>query len=40
MLIEIQTFSFENNVFENVVCEMLSISSGPQCVNERGISGS
>ena len=32
ILIEIQTF-FEENTFENVVCEMLFISSRPQCVN-------
>ena len=31
ILIEIQTF-IEENTFENVVCEMLSISSRPQCV--------
>ena len=33
ILIEIQTFFFEENTFENVVCEMLFISSWPQCVN-------
>ena len=31
-LIEIQIFSFEENTFENVVCEMAVILSGPQCV--------
>ena len=34
ILIEIQTFFIEENTFENVVCEMLFISSRPQCVNE------
>ena len=33
ILIEIQTFFIEENTFENVVCEMLFISSRPQCVN-------
>ena len=33
VLIEIQTFSLKENTFENVVCEMLFISSRPQCVN-------
>ena len=40
ILIEIQTFSginifIEENTFENVVCEMLFISSRPQCVKTR-----
>ena len=35
ILIEIHTFSFTNlNALENVVCEMASILSRPQCVNE------
>ena len=33
ILIEIQTIFFEENTFENVVCEMLFVSSRPQCVN-------
>ena len=34
IVIEIQTFfSIEENTFKNVVCEMLFISSRPQCVN-------
>ena len=32
ILIEINTFSFTKNAFENVVCEMPSILSRPQCV--------
>ena len=31
-LTEIQKFSLKKNTFENVVCEMLSISSRPQCI--------
>ena len=33
ILIGIQTFSFTKNALENVVCEMASILSRPQCVN-------
>ena len=33
ILIGIQTFSFYENAHENVVCEMASILSQPQCVN-------
>ena len=35
ILIEIQTFSFiQGNAFGNVVCEMASIVSRPQCVKQ------
>ena len=33
LIINIYTFSFNKNVFENVVCEMAAILSRPQCVN-------
>ena len=33
ILIEIQTIFIDENTFENVACEMLFISSRPQCVN-------
>ena len=32
ILIEIRAFQLKKNAFENVVCEMLFISSRPQCV--------
>ena len=34
ILIKIQTFPLRKITFQNVVCEMLSISSQPQCVNQ------
>ena len=34
ILISIQTFSFKKNAFENVICEMASILSRPQWVNQ------
>ena len=33
MLIEIHTFSFKKNPFENVFWKMAAILSRPQCVN-------
>ena len=33
ILVGIQTFFIQENVLENVVCEMASILSRPQCVN-------
>ena len=33
ILFEIWNFSYKKNEFENVVCEMASILSQPQCVN-------
>ena len=35
ILIEIQTFSFQENAFENVVCEILAILFLPQCVKHK-----
>ena len=32
ILIAIETFSLQENAFENIVCEMASILSRPQCV--------
>ena len=34
ILIEILTFSLKKNAFESVVCEMATILSRPQCVNQ------
>ena len=36
ILIKVLTFSFKENVFESVVCEMASILSWPQCVKSKG----
>ena len=39
IVIEIQTFLLKKNTFENVVCEMLFISSRPQCVKVGLVTG-
>ena len=35
ILIKINIFFFQENVFENVVCKMSAILSQPQCVNSQ-----
>ena len=36
IFIDIHTFSFFQNAFENVICEMAAILAWPQCVNRKG----